>query len=152
MADSAGTIRDDLDFDVARPFDERFREEHVGSEGASGLGLASCEGLFEFARPTHGSRATSASTRDRLQHDCGPVRLLGEEGFDLSNGSRCRDSRDDRNIQFRCARTRCCFVAKEFEGVGGRADEGDPRLRARLRKRGVLTQEPVAGVERIAAL
>ena len=44
---------------------------------------------------------------------------------------------------------RCGLVAEEFEQAGIRSDEGDPRLFAGTRKRGIFGEKAVSGMDRV---
>ena len=100
----------------------------------------------------HDAHAPSAAARDRLQHDRASARLPGQEGRGVLDGCGGRNSRDDRNIQFRSERPCRGFVTKEFEGFDRRSDEGDPGFCTGLCESRAFAQEPVAGMERITFL
>ena len=143
----AVAVGEDLDLDVPR-VDDGLLDEHRGvAEGALGLPHAGLDRLAQRLGLVDPAHAAAAAAGDRLDEQrVGQVARRLDERVDVGGGVDRRQGRDAGRLGRRDGPG---LVAGEGEHLGGRADEGDPGVRAGLRELGVLGQEAVAGVDRV---
>ena len=147
--DVALGVGEDLHLDVAR-VDHRLLEEH-GGVAERGLGLAHgrVDGVAQVLGPLDPAHAAPATARDGLDEDRETdVVGRGDQRVDVGGG---RAGAQHRHARLPGRGDRPRLVAGEVQHVGGRPDERDARLGARLREIGVLREEAVAGVDGVGA-
>ena len=142
------TVAKDLDLDVPGAGDQALGIERTVAKGALRLRLATGEGFGDLGLAAHRAHAASAAARDRFQHDRRADR--GEER------PRRLDVADDGALDHRRARAfgglACAqLVAEEVERLRRRADEGQSGFSDGAGEGGVLGEEAVAGMDRVAA-
>ena len=142
------TVAKDLDLDVPGAGDQALGIERTVAKGALRLRLATGEGFGDLGLATHRAHAASAAARDRFQHD-----RLADRGEERP---RRLDVADDGALDHRRARAfgglACAqLVAEEVERLRRRADEGQSGFSDGAGEGGVLGEEAVAGMDRLAA-
>ena len=142
-------IAEDLHLDVPRPFDEAFGEQPPVAEVALALAARHVDGLGQargLAHDLHALAAAAGRTLDQQREtDC--ARAFGKAGRVVGLVGRGRD----RHALLHREAPRADLVAHALDDLGTRADEHQPGLGHRAREGGVLRQEAVAGVHRVAA-
>ena len=147
----ARAVSEDLHLDVPRVDDGLLDEHGRVAEGGLALAHAGLDRLAEVLRVVdlahpaataaghglHEQRVRQPSVGRRLDQ-------LVHVGGRLHRGQRG----DARGLG---GRDRAGLVAGQRQDVGRGADEGDAGVGARLGQRGVLGEEPVAGVDRVRA-
>ena len=149
VSDAPVLIGQYLHFDVARPVHEALHEHGAVAEGRRRLARASFERLSDVFDARHGAHAPAAAAGCRLQHHR-QANLCGCIGCCSGVGDCGGRPSSDGNIERSGQGAGTDLVAEQFQRVCGRADEREPRLRARMGERGVLRQKAVAGVDAIA--
>ena len=150
--DPARPVAGHLDLDVPGPLDEAFDVESVTAKGAPGLVAAAWPLALERRGVPDGGHPAAASAPRRLDHDPAPV--LSEGDQELARRRKFAfhpGPRKDRHPAALRERSRPGLVAEELESLRGRSDKRDAAFRASPREVRVLAQEPVPGVDGVAA-
>ena len=147
----ARPVADDLHLDMPRVLHQFLDVEIARAERLLRLRSGARERLFEIAPRRDRAHAATTAAGDRLEHHRarGPKRV--EEGARLVYGHGATLSSGNRHAALHREAPRHCLVPETPERVGVRADEHDARLVAGSGELGRLAQEPVAGVDRLAA-
>ena len=135
-----------LDFDMARAEHVLFHQHLVIAEGIGGLAPAAGQGGGKVGRtvdPAHALATTTGAGLDQHRVADG-IGLLLQQGGVLAVAVVARRERHARRAHQRLGRA---LGAHRFDGLGRRADEGDPGLRTVAGEAGVLGQKAVAGVD-----
>ena len=151
MGDRALDVAEYLHLHVAGAADELLDVEVAVAESGQCLGAAALVGRGHVARTFHQARAAATAAGDRLDHHAAPRVEPGEERRRLLDGDRVVDAAYDRHAGGPRRRTGTGLVAEQFEGLHTRTDEGQSRLAAPPGQVGVLRQEAVPGMDRVAA-
>ena len=145
----AGVVGHDLDLDMSWINDQTFEEYRPVTKGPQGFALAAFECGRQFVGSCDRSYAATATSRSRLEHDwvtdgfgCGD-RIVGRR-------DRCRSTRHDRDVEPSCQLAGMDLIAEEFESLGRRADKRHTSLGAASSKLGVLCEEAITGMDRVA--
>src|SRR2546429_5062211 len=135
--------------DVPRPLDVLLAVDLRRAERRPRLRLAGLEGLGDVLAPPHDTHATPAPAGRGLEDDRvgDPVRDLDRLRGVLQRQLAAGDHGDARLLR-ELARLR--LVAHEPDRLGRGPDERDRAGATHLPERGVLGEEPVAGVVRLA--
>ena len=151
MGHGAVPVADDLHLNVTRPGQVLLDVQGAVAEGARRLRAAALERLGQLGRVLHGAGAAPAAAGQGLEHDrpTGAERL--EEGAGLIEGDRAVDAGDRGHVRLGRRRAGAALVAEQLQVRDARPGEGDARVSAGARQGGVLGQEAVAGVDRVAA-
>ena len=144
----ATAVSHDLEFDVARIDDELFQIHLIISKRFLGFMTGAVEGRLQaglIMRRTHPSTAAASS---RLDHHR-ITKLFGDFhrvflGLNDSIAAWC-----DRYAGFACRRASSVLIAHCLHRMGGRADELDVAALADFYEVWVLSEETVAGMNRI---
>ena len=152
LHDRAARVAGDLHLDVARARQPALDVELAAAERRGRLARAARERLGELVRRVHRSHAAAAAARDRLDHQ----RRTGAEPREQARAHPRARSAPDGAAQHRDAaalreRTRARLVAEQRERLGARPDEHHAGFCTATRELGVLGQEAVARVQRVAA-
>jgi len=148
--DPALAVAHDLHLDMACPRNQPLGIEVAASEGGLCLGGATDEGFVDFRRVAHRPHAAPAAAGDCLDHDP-RFGVPGEERVYASDIAGAVRARQQRHTAFGGMRPRAGLVAEQLELLGCRPDEGDSRPDARPCKGGILRQEAVPRMDRVAA-
>ena len=143
-------VAQELDFDVARPGDQFLDVEAAVAERALGLGPATLVGLLDLIGRRDDAGSASTAAGKCLDDHCLARSQGGEELPRLLERRRPVRSAQDRHVHFGRRRARPALVAEQFQDFRPRTDEGDPSLRAGSGEVGVLGQEAVARMDRVA--
>ena len=143
-------VGEDLDLDVARRRDGALEDELGVPEGALCLRAGAAQQLGELPRRRHQPHAAPATACGGLDHHReADARGLGREAlFALIVALVARDAGHAGGLHERLG---AGLVAHRGDGLGGRADEDQPRVVAGLREVLVLGQEAVARVHGVRA-
>ena len=138
-----------LHLDVARVLDELLAVDLRRVEGGAGFGLARVERLHDLGPLPDDPHATPAAAGGSFEHDriADPVRHLERLGRILQGDLA---PRHDRHARLHRDLSRLRLVTHEADRLGRRTDERDGAGPAHLGEGGVLGQEPVARVDRLA--
>ena len=147
--DAALAVTDDLHLDVARLAHQPLGIESAVAEGRLRLGRRTREGIGDVAFVRDQPHAAPAAAGDRLERDAGLCMLL-EERRRAGDIDRAVGARQHRHLALLGLRSRARLVAEQLELLRRRADEGDLRLGAGARQPGILRQEAVARMDRVA--
>ena len=151
MADRAMVVADDLHFDVAGVANQTLDIDAVAAEGGLGLGLAARIGLVQFRSVVDDAHAATAATGDGLDHHGGALAHRRKEGLDVVEAGRSLGALDDGHAALLRQRLGLPLVAEQIECLGRRADEDNVFFGTAPRQCGVLAEETVAGMQRIAS-
>ena len=139
----------DLDLDMTACFDEAFEQNAIVAERLGGFASRARERVTELTFGAHDPHALAATPGDGLDQQRKPqptrrrrqgrvrvvfVVVAGQHGY-------ARSGHEPASLALR---------AHAIDRCGGRADEHDAGRLARARESGVLGQEPVARVDRLA--
>ena len=150
MRHRAGTVADDLHFDMAGTLEQAFDIKIAVAEGGLGLGAAALERRRQVGQGGDRSHAASAAPGDGFHHDGGALAQAGHEGLRGRQIGCAGGARDDGHVMGTGERLGRAFVAKQVQYIGRGADENQPGLGAGTGEGGVFGQEAVAGVHRVA--
>ncbi len=150
LPDMAGglAVARDLDLDVAGARHERFGIDLVVAERSLGFRAAARVGGFQFVFLGHDAHAAAAPAGDRLDDD-GAACL--EERTRLFQRRRALRARQHGNAEAFGQRAGAGLVAEDRQHLRRRPDEVQPRRLAGGRKVGILRQEAITRMHRIAA-
>ena len=151
VRDCPRCVTENLHLDVPRALDQLFDVDLAVAEGCLRLRAGAFVAGLQLVRAGDGTGAAPAAARDRLDHDRPTRTERIEELARLIDADRAVDPAQHGDVCGRCRDAGAGLVAEQFELLDHRADEGDARLRAATRELGVLRQEAVAGVNRLAA-
>ena len=146
-----GAVTQDLHLHVAGPRDHLLHVQRPVAERPLRLGAAPFEGGCNLIRARDGAGAPAAAAGHRLDHHRGAGGQSLEEGGRLVDAGRCVGSGEHRNVVRQRRGARPQLVAEQFQRLDRRPHEAQPALLAGAREGGILGQEPVAGVDRVAA-
>ena len=130
--------------------DQALDIDAVAAEGGHRLGLAARIGFLQLAGVIDDAHAAAAAAGDRLDHDGAAGALRREEGPGLLQAGRPAGAFDDRHAASFCQRLGLRLVAEQLERLRRRPDEDDAFLDAAPGQRGVLAEEAIAGMQRVA--
>ncbi|MCY1287130.1 hypothetical protein D9M70_361170 [compost metagenome] len=147
MADRAA-VAEHLHLDVAGVLHQLFGVQRAVAERRLRLGLTARIGLVQLIRRTHRAHAATAAASQRLEHDRA---VLGEEGARLVQRHRAVQPGHQRHAAALGQGAGLGLVAEQFEHLRRRADEGQAGGLAAAGEFGVLSEETIAGVHRVAA-
>ena len=140
-------VGEDLDFDMARLFNELLDIEIIIAEGGKSLAAGSLDRgrkLFFLSDQPHSFAATAGT---RLHHH-GKANLMCKiDGLFI--GQRLGSTRHDGHAGLLHGLARRHLVPHRTHDIATRTDKRDPLLGTEICKIAVLCQEPVAGVNRI---
>ena len=139
-----------LDLDMARAGDEPLDEHPVVAEGGGGLGRRARKTFRDLVGAVRDAHALAAAAGRGLDHD-GIADLVGDADRLLRVRDEAHMAGHGGDAGLRREPLRCDLVAHRGDGVGGRADEDDARLRAGARKTLALGEEAVARMDRAGA-
>ena len=140
----SGAVAEDLDLDVAGAGDETFEEHRIGSEARPPRPLDRLESIRERAGVGAHPHADSTATGHRFEHHRVTDALRrGQRRVYVGQhiGTRCQ--RNPSRVGRVASRG---LVTEQTNLLGRRTEEDQARGFDRGRELGVLTQEPVAGV------
>ena len=152
MADAAGAVADDLHFEVARTRHQPF-DVHVGvAEGRSALRT----GIARYASSSSSSRVTTRIPRPpppatALTIIAPPSPSEVRKSLASLEAGRARRAGQHRHSDALRQRPRAHLVAEQLEHLGPRADELDPFFGRVAGEAGILAEEAVAGMDRVAS-
>ena len=151
MQDLAVAIAQDLDFDVAGAAHEAFDEDRVVAESRGSFAASFFQQAGKIGRVLDDAHAASAAAESGFEYDrkadfAGDLLRLPEMA------DRLFGTRHYWNPGLLRQAARCGLVAQEFEKVRRRSDKCDASAFAGPRKRGVLRQEAVPGMNGVDAL
>ena len=150
MADGAVVVADDLHLDVAGVADQALDIDAVAAEGGHRLGLAARIGLFQPGGVVDDAHAAPAAAGNGLDHDGAARAQRLEEGSRLVEAGRPAGALDDWHVALFRQRFRLRLVAEQVERFRRRPDKDDALLDAAPGERGILAEEAVAGMDRVA--
>ena len=146
--DAPVLVSQDLYLDVARPIDEPLDEDRLVAECAGRLAASDLQRIAKRVAVVDDVHALAATAHSGLD-DHGKPDLAGARDDLLVVGS------DDPGHGRHSARlnrgTGSDLVTHDLDRLGARTDELDAGFGASTRERGVLRQEPVAGMNRLRA-
>ncbi|MEJ0042121.1 MAG: hypothetical protein WDM81_07830 [Rhizomicrobium sp.] len=142
------SVAGDLDFDMARIGHQGLGIDRIVAEGGTGLGPAAQIGGFELGVARHNAHAAAAAAGDGLDDDRAARRL--KERADLFQRRRSRRTRKDRHAEALGQGAGAGLVAEDRQHMRRGADEDQSHLLAVGGEFGVLAQEAVAGMDRLA--
>ena len=151
VADAAAAVADDLDLDVARAGDQLLHVDRVVAEGGLGLGAAAGVGLGDGAGLLDDPHPAAAAARHGLDHHRAAGAQPGQKSGRLVLADGAGAAGEHRHVVLLGQRAGAGLVAEELQRLDAGPDEDDALLRAAPREAGVLGQEAVAGVQRVAA-
>ncbi|MDT4831994.1 hypothetical protein FQZ97_655290 [compost metagenome] len=137
-----------LDFDMPGILDQAFDIELAAAEGRARLGLAALEGLFQLRRFAHRAHAAPAAAGQGLEHD----RAAFQQGASLVQAAGAVAAVGQRQAATGRQLAGAGLVAEQIQGLGSGADETDAGRLALAGEAGVLAEEAIAGVHRVAAV
>ena len=142
----APAVGHDLHLDMPRVGHQPFGVDRAVAERRQGLAGTGGEGEFDLRLGLHHPHAAPAAASHGLEHHRA---VLLEEGLGAGqvDGAGAGQYGD---LGLGRQRPGLGLIAEQFEGLGGRADEGDLGCGAGPGEGGVLRQEAVAGVDGVA--
>ena len=146
----AFAVAGDLDFDMPPALDQFFDDQPGIAEGAFRLAHRGFDFAGKAVQPGHGAHAFAAASGRGLQHHRKPE--IANDAGDFGGVFACRlaagDGRHIGRLGFALGRS---LVAEPLDGLGGRADEDQPRRLDRARECGILGQKAETGVNGLRA-
>ena len=144
----AVAIGEDLHLDMAGVPDVALEEEAVVAEGSGGLAAGGFDGRGEVRGGLDEPHAEAATAATGLEHEgeadlAGGGEVIGGGAFGAGEDG---DAAGGGEVAGRH------LVAQQGEGLGGGADEDEAGLRAGAGEVGALAEQPVAGMDGLAAL
>ncbi len=146
MRDSAGTVAEDLDLDVAGARDELLNVEIAPAKRGLRLGLTALIGGVDRPSVQHRACAASAAAGHRLDDHRAAVQR-GEERVRLVQRNRAVEAANHRHIHGRRGGAGTRLVAEQFEMRDVGTNEGQPGLGAASAKVRTFGQEAVTGMD-----
>ncbi len=143
--DVAVHVADDLDLHVAGAFDVGLDEDGPVAERRLRLSRSGSDGLLEFLGRSHDAHAPTAATGGSFDERGHRYAVWQCAVGDLEQ-RRCRHTRFDGEL------LRCDLVAERPDLIGSRTDPDQSSGCDLFCNVGVLGEEPVAGVDCLAAL
>ena len=143
--DVAVHVGNDLNLDMTDVRKKFFHKKTRIAKGGLGHGGGLEKGVFQLRLIMDGKDAPAASPAFRLEHD-GETHFIDE----ASGGSHIHGAIGTGyygNAQLSRDGTGLHLVPQQIHGLGGSADESQPRVPAALRKTGVLRSEAPAGMD-----
>ena len=150
MHDVAVLVRDDLHLDVPRAQHEPFEEQRVVAEARGGLPTGARDGVGHVLGTLDDVHALAAAAGARLDEDGETDLARGRDELVVAQAG-SGEAGHDGHVERADGCLRRDLVAHRLDGAAAGAEEGDARLLARSRERGVLRQEPVARVHAVGA-
>ena len=143
-----------LHFDVARTGHQALDVHAVDAEGRAGLAAAARVGSGQLGSAAHRAHAAPAAAAHGLDHDAAGALspLRGEEGAGFVQRHGLGAAGHQRHAAFLCQRAGARLVAQQRELRRRGADEAHTGIGTGQGEGGVLAQEAVARVQRVAAL
>ena len=148
--DAAVGIGEDLDFDVTRLFQIFFEIQAGVTEGVERFGGSVAPSGSEVGIAGDEAHAFSAAAGDRFQQN-GIAHGLGESLSLFGLFDRLVGAGDSGNIGAARELAAGGFGAERFHGFGGRTDKDETGFFTGAGKRWIFGEEPVAGMNRVAA-
>jgi hypothetical protein len=148
--DAAVGVGQHLHLDVPGGGDQSLDEQGVVAERAARLPPGARDGRAQLVRDVHLAHALAAAPRGRLEQHRVPDLLDGQDQLVVGEPGAVRAG-DDGHPGLGDRGLRRDLVAHRLDRRRRRADEHDPGLGAGRGERGVLGEEPVAGVDRLRA-
>ncbi len=151
---ACAAVAQHLHFDVARAGHEALDVHAIDAEGGAGLAAAARVGGGQLGGAAHRAHAAPAAAAHGLDHDAAGAlgQLRGEESAGFVQRHGLGAAGHQRHAAFLRQRAGARLVAQQRELRGRGADEAHARAGAGLGEGGVLAQEAVARVQRVAAL
>ena len=146
----AVAVADDLHLDVARILDEFLDQHAVVAERGLGLALGADDGGGKLAGRTHHAHAAAAAAGGGLDQNR-KADLVGGLGQRRVVLGLAVIARHQRHAGLFHQRLGAGLGAHRRHHRGGRTDEHQPGIEARLREFGVLRQKTVAGMHGLGA-
>ena len=137
-------VGNDLNLNVAHIGKELFHKQARIAKRSLSHGGSLEKGVFQISLVMNGKNTATAAAPFCLEHDGQPDLVDKLAGGRNIHGS--FRAGHNRNAQFASHFSSLNLVAQEVHGLGCRADKGDARLFAALRKARVLGSKPPAGV------
>ncbi len=144
----AELIGQQLDFDVARVFEEFLNEHAAVTEAGGGFGGSERHAFDELLLVARHAHALAPAPGGGFDHHR-VANFLGELLCFRFRLDRFQTARHNVYTGFLGDDLRLNFIAHRLDGCGGRADQYDATLFQRCRKFGILRQEAIAGMHRI---
>ena len=151
MADGAMVVADDLHLDVAGVANQALDIDAVAAESRLGLGLAARIGLLELRGVIDDAHAASAAAGDGLDHHGATGTQRCKESPGLFQAGRPAGAFDDRHAASLRQRLGLRLVAEQIQRLRRWPDKDDAFLDAAPGECGILAEEAIAGMQRIAA-
>src|SRR5262249_52349296 len=149
--DVAVTVGEDLDLDVAWVGEVALEVDRRVGEELLALARGALEGGLELGLLERDAKALAATAARGLDGDR-EADLVGDElARVVDSGERLGRAGHDRDTGGLHQLARAGLGAHRLDRRGGRPDEGDARVLARLREGRVLGEEAVAGVHGLRA-
>ena len=121
------------------------------AKGRLGLGLANFVRRRQFFDCRYRTHAATATTGRGLDHHRTPVTERRHKGLGIGQRSGALGSSENRDASFMSERARRARVTEKVESFRLRSDKGQACCRAIAGETGILREEPIAGMHRIAA-
>ena len=152
--DHLAPVAQHLHFDVARTGHQALDVHAVDAEGRAGLAAAARVGSGQLGSAAHRAHAAPAAAAHGLDHDAAGALspLRGEEGAGFVQRHGLGAAGHQRHAAFLCQRAGARLVAQQRELRRRGADEAHTGIGTGQGEGGVLAQEAVARVQRVAAL
>ena len=150
MAEAAVPVADDLHLDMASVADQSLDIDAVVAERRSRLRSAAGIGLGELRGVLHDAHPPPATAGDGLDHHRRRRAERCEEGVRFLKAGLAPGRFDHRHAALAGECLGLRLVPEQFQHLGRRPDERHALRRAAPRQCGILAQEAVAGMERVA--
>ncbi len=151
MDDVAVVIADHLHLDVPGVGNNLFDIDIVATECRLGLGPAAVIRLFQLGDAEDHAHASAAAAGDGLDHDRAGGAERGEEVAGLVQTGGAAGSLGNRDAATVGQRASRNLVAEQFQQFRARSHEYQARVGAGASESGVLAQESIARMHRVAA-
>ncbi len=148
--DVAVAVGQDLDLDVPGPVDPALDEQGVVAEGGAGLAAGGGDLVGQQRLVADQPHTLAAAARGRLEQHR-HADLPGRGGQLAVVQPAARGAGDDRDAGLAHRLLGPDLVAHQLDGLGGRADEDQPGVRAGAGEGGVLGEEAVARMDCLGA-
>ena len=146
---AALAVAEDLQLDVVRLDQQAFEVDIAGAEGAVGGGAGAAQRAGELLRAAHLGHADPAAAERGFDQQRVADRFGGRFGFVVGDRAVAAGDHGQAELVHRAARL--VLVAHQLHVFGRGADEGDAARLAGLGEVGVFGEQPVAGVDGVAA-